>query len=157
MKFIRQFLTIVPKPVQPWAWVLAGCMLLIGLVAGYKTAGPGAMLRTMSTYGSAALVFGVVAGIWLLCLGFVYADAQRRGMRAVLWVLVAFFFPHLLGFLLYFVLRQPIAASCTLCGSTVADHQRFCSSCGTPLAPPDSIRGPLAAAPAPDPLQRASQ
>ena len=30
-------------------------------------------------------------------------------MRPVLWVLVAALFPHLLGFLLYFVMRHPIA------------------------------------------------
>jgi hypothetical protein len=153
MKLLRQFLNIVPKSVQPWAWVLAGCMLLIGLVAGYKTAGPGAMLRTMSTYGSAALVFGVMAGIWLLCLGFVYADAQRRGMRAVLWVLVAFFFPHLLGFLLYFVMRHPIAAACAHCGMTVPNHQRFCSWCGTAQVPPNSTKEPLTT----NPSQGASQ
>jgi hypothetical protein len=149
MKLLRQFLNVVPKQVQPWAWVLAGCMLLIGLIAGYKTAGPGTMLRTMSTYGSAALLFGVVAGIWLLCLGFVYADAQRRGMRAVLWVLVAFLFPHLLGFLLYFVLRQPIAANCTHCGRTISSHQPFCAWCGNSLFSQDSPTGPLTA----DPLQ----
>ena len=87
--------------------------MLIGLVVGYKTSDQGAVLPTMSAYGSAALVLGVVLAIWLLCLGFVFADARRRDMRSVLWVLVAALFPHLLGFLLYFVMRHPIAATCT--------------------------------------------
>ena len=129
---LRQFLSIVPNTVQFWALVLVGCTLLIGLVAGYKSAAQGAVLRTMSVDGSAALVFGIALAIWLLCLGFVFADAQRRAMRSVLWVLVAALFPHLLGFLLYFVMRQPIASTCTHCGQTIALHQRFCSWCGTP-------------------------
>ena len=129
---LRRFLSIVPKTVQLWAWVVVGCTVLIGLVAGYKTADQGAMLRTMSEYGSAALVFGIAAAIWLLCLGFVFADARRRDMRAILWVLVAALFPHLLGFLLYFVMRQPIPSTCTHCGGTIPQHQRFCSWCGAP-------------------------
>ena len=145
---LRRFLSIVPKTVQLWAWVIVGCELLVGLVMGYKTADQGAMLRTMSEYGSAALVFGIAMAIWVLCLGFVFADARRRDMRPVLWVLVAALFPHLLGFLLYFVMRQPIPAICTHCGMTVPNHQRFCSWCGTPLA-----GGQLTA----NPLQEASQ
>jgi hypothetical protein len=150
---VRRFLSIVPKTVQLWASVLVGCALLIGLVVGYKTSDQGAVLPTMSAYGSAALVLGVVLAIWLLCLGFVFADARRRDMRSVLWVLVAALFPHLLGFLLYFVMRHPIAATCTQCGMTVSNHQRFCSWCGTSLAAPNSTNGPLTASS----LQGASQ
>jgi hypothetical protein len=150
---LRRFLSIVPKTVQLWASILVGCAVLIGLVVGYETADQGAVLRTMSMYGSAALVLGIVLAIWLLCLGFVFADARRRAMRSVLWVLVAALFPHLLGFLLYFVMRHPIAATCTQCGMTVSNHQRFCSWCGTPLVPPDSTSGPLTA----NSLQGASQ
>ena len=153
MKFIRRFLNIVPKEVRLWASILAGCLFLIGLAMAYETAGQGVMLRTMSAYGSAALVFGVLAAIWLLCLGFVFADARRRDMRPILWVLVAALFPHLLGFLLYFVMRQPIAATCTKCGKTVPNHQRFCSWCGASLVTPDSTNGPLTA----NPSQGASQ
>ena len=153
MKFIRRFLNIVPKEVRLWASILAGCLFLIGLAMAYETAGQGVMLRTMSAYGSAALVFGVLAAIWLLCLGFVFADARRRDMRPILWVLVAALFPHLPGFLLYFVLRPPIAASCTHCGMTVSMHQRFCSWCGAAQFPPHSTQGPLVA----NPSQGASQ
>ncbi len=147
------FLTIVPKTVQLWASILVGCALLVGLILAYETADQGAVLRTMSAYGSAAVVVGVLLAIWLLCLGFVFADAQRRDMRPVLWVLVAALFPHLLGFLLYFVMRQPIVALCTRCGKTVSNHQRFCSWCGTSLVLPDSTSGPLTA----NPMQEASQ
>jgi Phospholipase_D-nuclease N-terminal/zinc-ribbon domain len=142
---IRRFLNIVPKTVQLWASGLAGCAFLIGLAVGYRAGDPGTILRTMVTFAAAALVVGVLLAIWLLCLGFVFADARRRDMRAVLWVLVAALFPHLLGFLLYFVLRQPIAATCTHCGMTLSHSQRFCSSCGASLVPQDTTGGPLTA------------
>jgi hypothetical protein len=147
---LRRFFVMVPRIVQIWASVSVVCMLLIALAAGYIAAKQGALLSTMSLYGSAGLVFGAVVAIWLLCLGFVFADARLRAMRPVPWVLVALLFPHLLGFLLYFVLRQPIASTCAQCGKTVSLRQPFCSWCGASLAAPN---GPLTA----DSLQQASQ
>jgi Na+-transporting NADH:ubiquinone oxidoreductase subunit NqrB len=144
---IRRFLSIVPKKVQLWAWVVAGCAFVTGLVVGYVSADSGAVWRTMLTFGSAALLLGIVFAIWLLCLGFVFADARRRAMRPVPWVLVAALFPHLLGILLYFVLRQPMASTCTHCGKTVPLHQPFCSWCGASLAPAKLSEGPLTANP----------
>ena len=142
---LRRFLSIVTKPVQHWACVLVGGALLIGLTLGYKAADQGAQLGTMSAFASAALLLAILAAIWLLCLGFVFADARKRAMRPVLWVLVAALFPHLLGFLLYFVMRQPIASTCTKCGQTVPLPQRFCSWCGTPQ-PSSTASGPQLAA-----------
>jgi hypothetical protein len=153
MKLLRRFLNIVPKTVQLCAWILVGCAPLVGLVVAYETAGRAAVLHTMSVDGGAALVVGVVLAAWLLCLGFVFADARRRDMRAVLWVLVAALFPHLLGFLLYFVLRHPIAETCTHCGMKVPSHQRFCSWCGTARFPKNSTKGSLTG----NPSQEASQ
>ena len=150
---LRRSLNIVPKAVRLWAVVIAACAVLTGLVVAYTTADQGDMLRIMSAYGSAALVLGILLAIWLLCLGFVFADARRRAMRPVLWVLVAALFPHLLGFLLYFVMRHPIAAACTHCGMTVSNHPRFCSWCGTAQFSPNPTKGPLTA----NPSQGASQ
>jgi hypothetical protein len=143
---LRRFLSVVPKPVRLLASILVCCALLIGLVVG-SIAAQRAGLWTMFAYSSAALVFSVLAAVWILCLGFVFADARRRNMQSVLWVLVAALFPHLLGFLLYFVMRQPIPAICTHCGMTVPTHQRFCSWCGNSLAAPKSTNEPLTANP----------
>jgi len=96
----------------------------------------------MSTYASAGLFGGVVIAAWLLCLGFIFADARRRAMRPFLWVLVAALFPHLLGFLLYFVMRQPIASTCSHCARTMALNQPFCSWCGSPQPVPGSGNTP---------------
>lgn len=129
---LRRFFSTVPESIQLWASIVVACALLVGLVAGYKTAVPGEVLRTISADTAAALLMGALVAIWLLCLGFVFADARRRAMRPVPWVLVAALFPHLLGFLLYFVMRPPIPSTCTHCGGTIPLHQRFCSWCGAP-------------------------
>jgi hypothetical protein len=139
---IRRFLSVVPKAVQLWALVIVGCGVLIGLGVGYHAAEHGAALRTMAIYSSAGLFGGVLIAAWLLSLGFVFADARRRAMRPFLWVLVAALFPHLLGFLLYFVMRQPIASPCSHCGRTIPLNQRFCSWCGSPQPLPGSGNAP---------------
>jgi hypothetical protein len=141
------FLSVVPKPVKFWAVVAVGCAVLIGLVVGYRAANPGDALRTMALDGSAALLGGVFVAAWLLGLGYVFADARRRAMRPVLWVLVAALFPHLLGFLLYFVLRQPIASTCTHCGRAISKDQQFCSWCGHSQATSRPGDVPLAVGP----------
>ena len=64
------------------------------------------------------LLVGAFFAFWLLCLGYVYADARRRAMPAVLWVLLAIFIPNLLGFLLYFALRRPLGSPCPNCGQS---------------------------------------
>ncbi len=96
------------------------------------------------------LVMGAFLAAWVLCLGYVYADAQRRGMRPVLWMLIAALFPHLFGFLLYFALRQPMTPRCTKCGQPVTLDQRFCSWCGAPgPVTPGTGAGPGPAGPVP--------
>jgi len=142
---LRGFLNIVPNAVQLWAAILGVSAVLIALVMGYKTADQGAVLRTICVFGGAGLLTGTVVAIWLLCLGFVFADARRRDMRSVLWVLVAAFFPHLLGFLLYFVMRHPIVATCNQCGKRLAQQQPFCSWCGGAQFSSNSAQEPLTA------------
>ena len=127
----RGFLSVVPGAVKFWAKVIVGCVTLIGLVAGYLNSDYGSKLTISLECGLAGLVFGILIAIWLMCLGYVYADARRRAMRSGLWVLVCLLFPNLLGFLLYFVMRQPIASECGHCGHFVPLEQRFCSYCGT--------------------------
>jgi hypothetical protein len=67
--------------------------------------------------------------IWILCLGYVYADSRRRAMPAILWTLLAALVPNLLGFLFYFALRRPLVSPCPRCGQP-GETGRFCSACG---------------------------
>jgi hypothetical protein len=125
-----RFLNVVPKAVQVAAVVIVAAAVLIGLAVGCYAAANGEGLRPMFVYASAALATGTVIAIWLLCLGFVFADARRRDMRAAGWMLVAMLMPNLLGFLLYFVMRRPLAAPCASCSRATPVDQPFCSWCG---------------------------
>jgi hypothetical protein len=125
---VRQFLDVVPKPVKIAAAVIAGGGVPIGLVAALMTGHltRGAFVPLLAP----GIGFGLLAGIWVLGLGYVYADARRRAMPPIPWTLIAAFIPNLLGFLLYFALRRPIALPCSHCGQPTTAEQRFCSWCG---------------------------
>lgn len=136
---MRRFLNVVPRAVRIGAGIVVACGVLVGPVAGliertteHHPHGPAAMLGA----GSLGLVLGLflscLIAVWILCLGFVYGDAKRRAMRPVLWLLVVILFPNLLGFLLYFVMRQPMGRACSACGRTIPSFQPFCSWCGNP-------------------------
>jgi hypothetical protein len=127
----RRFLSVVPKSFQIGAYVTVGCAALAGLVIGYVNVYQrGAALHTMFVNSGLSFLAGVVLAIWLLCLGYVYADARGRAMPPVLWMLVALLVPNLLGFLLYFAIRRPLTVTCTSCGQASSPDQPFCSWCG---------------------------
>src|SRR6185437_14071977 len=56
---------------------------------------------------------------YILVIGYIYGDARRRGMNAVLWALLAFFAPSAIGIILYFILRSPLPIYCWKCGGAV--------------------------------------
>ncbi len=143
------FSPVVPKALQTFVYALVGIAAIVGLVLGFfeRTIdhlpyNPWATLRGMGIGLSLGLFLACLFAIWLLSLGYVYGDAKRRGMRPVLWVLIVILCPHLLGFLLYFVLRQPITTDCSNCGGKNAVTQRFCAWCGSPQPPATTVGGP---------------
>ncbi len=73
---------------------------------------------------------GLIA-VFVLLVGYVWGDAHRRRMNAVLWTLLAIFIPNMIGIILYFILRDPIPIPCPACGVPAGKSQAFCSSCGT--------------------------
>jgi hypothetical protein len=56
-------------------------------------------------------------------------------MNALLWTLLAIFVPNAIGFILYFVLREPLPALCGACGAKVARGFSYCPRCGAPAGP----------------------
>src|SRR5271168_1177781 len=136
---LRPFLKVVPMSVQNTARILVGCALLIGIVAGFFSGTadgriPADGVSSLVKGALAGLGFGLLAGVfiavWVVCLGYVYADARRRSMPPVLSTLMAAFVPNLLGFLIYFVIRRPIALPCAQCGQAMRADHPFCSWCG---------------------------
>lgn len=128
---IRNFLAVVPRAMRIAACVVAPLLVLAGLIGGALADDQRKLLGPMGLYWTAALVLGALSACWLLATGFVFADARRRGMRATPWTVVVIVFPHLLGFLLYFVLRSPRSLTCTQCGNAISTAQNFCACCGT--------------------------
>jgi hypothetical protein len=139
MNVFREFLSVVPRLIKRVASVVLACAMLGGVIAGYVEA---AIVVASPIHGVAMLALGCLAGLcigalaggmfslWLLGLGYVYADAERRNMPPVLWMLIALLVPNLLGFLLYFAIRRPMGMPCGQCGQPIAADQRFCSWCG---------------------------
>jgi hypothetical protein len=78
---------------------------------------------------------GLVAVVWVLIIGYINADAGRRGMGRVLWTFIAILVPNCLGILAYFLLRKPKTYPCPGCGTQVSPEFRFCAKCGFALAP----------------------
>lgn len=74
--------------------------------------------------------------LFVLLVGYVYADAKRRAMRHVLWTWVAALVPNGIGVILYFVMRTPIAPHpCPQCGANARPGFAFCPQCGIALSP----------------------
>jgi RNA polymerase subunit RPABC4/transcription elongation factor Spt4 len=78
---------------------------------------------------------GLVLAIYILLVGYVNGDAKRRGMRYVMWTLLAIFIPNSIGIILYFILRDPLLKPCPRCSQIVRPGFTFCPHCGTSLLP----------------------
>jgi hypothetical protein len=78
----------------------------------------------------ASLLGAAFLGAFVLLVGYVFADARRRGMKHVLWTLLAIFIPNAIGIILYFILRDPIPVPCPACGTPARKGHAFCAGCG---------------------------
>jgi hypothetical protein len=72
---------------------------------------------------------------WTVVIGYVYGDARRRGMRYVMWTLLAIFIPNCIGIILYFILRDSMPCYCSKCGSRAQQGHAFCPCCGASIMP----------------------
>lgn len=78
---------------------------------------------------------GIFLAIYVLLIGYVNGDAKRRGMRYVMWTLLAIFIPNAIGIILYFILRDPPLKPCPRCSQIVRPGFTFCPYCGDSLQP----------------------
>ena len=81
------------------------------------------------------ILVGIVIACYMLLIGYVNRDAGRRGMSRVLWTLLVIFIPNALGFILYFLLRQPLMQPCPQCHAQVQASFNYCPTCNTKLHP----------------------
>jgi RNA polymerase subunit RPABC4/transcription elongation factor Spt4 len=78
---------------------------------------------------------GTVVAFLGLLIGYVNLDAKRRGMNRTLWTLLVIFIPQAIGFILYFLLRKPVAIACPQCGTMTDPNFNFCPKCKFNLRP----------------------
>ena len=65
---------------------------------------------------------------------YVYQDARRRGMNALLWTLVAVAAPALIGLIVYLLIRGNYSdLRCPKCDTLVKEQFVVCPKCGTKL------------------------
>jgi hypothetical protein len=115
------------------AWVLAvvcwlGSMAFVTFGISRADDGPWAFWALLVT------VPPLFFAIWILLIGYVNGDARRRGMRHVMWTLLAIFIPNAIGIILYFIMREPPMKNCPKCGTAVRGGFGFCQACGAPIA-----------------------
>lgn len=70
---------------------------------------------------------------YVLLVGYVNGDAQRRGMRRALWTVIAIFVPNAIGIILYFFMREPLLDPCPQCHVLVRSTFAFCPNCAAQL------------------------
>lgn len=86
--------------------------------------------------GTMLIVMAVLLCIPVLVGAYVYRDATRRGMNALLWALIAAFVPSMIGLIIYLLVRGQYAdLECPRCRTMVGEQFMVCPSCGTKLRP----------------------
>jgi hypothetical protein len=131
MTKLRSELSIIPV----WARVL-GLVILLAVPLGVTA------LMSLDA-NPPPLLFGIVIGALVgsmmaalaLAIGYVNRDAKRRGMSSALWTLIVVFVPNALGFLIYFLMREPLRSPCPSCGQLVQPAFNYCPNCHHALKP----------------------
>ena len=118
--------SIIPKPVWFIAGLLSVALTIVLLRLPLRMTMPFALLFYVG--------FPVILFVYVALIGYVYADARRRAMRPVMWTLLVIFIPNTIGFILYFILREPVVGQCPHCGAGIKSGFAFCPVCGGALA-----------------------
>jgi hypothetical protein len=95
------------------------------------------LLASLALAGLVTLVSLTMATLIFL-VAYVNRDAKRRGMNSGLWtLLVLVLMPGYLviGFMVYFLMREPLPYNCPQCGTTVGGRFNFCPNCKLNLHP----------------------
>jgi hypothetical protein len=82
----------------------------------------------------ASLAFAV----FIFMVAYVNRDAKRRGMNYVLWTLLVLILSGgwgIVGFITYFLMREPMPYPCPQCASIVGARFNFCPNCKCNLQP----------------------
>jgi len=76
--------------------------------------------------------------ILIFLIAYVNRDAKRRGMNSALWTILAIILLPawgFIGFVIYFLMREPLPYPCPQCGTSVSARYNFCPNCKCNLHP----------------------
>jgi hypothetical protein len=129
---IKREIAIIP------AWAIAGAAVVFILVPalffGFVWRGQNEAPR-LFTLLVISFFPGTFLAMLVLMVGYVNRDAGRRGMSRTMWTLLVIFVPNAIGFIIYFLLRNPIRTACPKCGTGVELRQNYCPGCGYSFHP----------------------
>lgn len=134
---------VVPRWLKGTMLTLYVIALVVVLIANNVTQGdfgPRNMQADIVPFALAGIVtlVAIPVTILLFLVGYVYRDAARRGMSPGAWTfLVIVLMPayFALGFIVYFVMREPLLFNCPQCGTRVAARFNYCPNCKCNLHP----------------------
>jgi len=94
-------------------------------------------LASLALAGIVTLVSLFMASL-IFMIAYVNRDASRRGMNAGVWTLLVLIFTPstlILGFVIYFLMREPLPYPCPQCSNIVGARFNFCPNCKCNLHP----------------------
>ena len=140
----REEFRIVPR----WLKVLCAILYVIALAIAVFVVHVEPDSRPGNLHDNVELatlaIIGIVTGVsflfacFILMLGYVNKDAKRRGMNSTLWtLLVLVLSPGYvgIGFIIYFLIREPLPYNCPRCSNLVGPRFNFCPNCKCDLHP----------------------
>ena len=135
MSRFSEELKVIPKTARIIAGFAYVATLVFWILMFTFSHDPG--LQDIPAVGKIALVFlpGLLLVCYILLIGYVNGDARRRGMRYVMWTLLAIFIPNAIGIILFFILRDPLMRPCPGCSNVLKSGYTFCPHCGASLQP----------------------
>jgi ABC-type Fe3+ transport system permease subunit len=95
------------------------------------------VLASLALGGIVALVSFLMV-IMIFMIAYVNRDAARRGMNSALWTLLVLILTPsslIIGFVIYFLMREPLPYPCPQCSTTVSARFNFCPNCKCNLQP----------------------
>jgi ABC-type Fe3+ transport system permease subunit len=95
------------------------------------------VLASLALGGIVALASFFLATM-IFMIAYVNRDASRRGMNSGLWTLLVLILTPsslVIGFVIYFLMREPLPYPCPVCGTTVGARFNFCPNCKCNLHP----------------------
>lgn len=80
------------------------------------------------------LILKIILGIWT------YKDSNARGMNGLLWAVIVFIVPNLIGMLIYLVIRSKgYTIDCSNCNTKIDYDSKYCKKCGEEISYDDSL------------------